>query len=216
MALVVPLDVAIGLAILPTIVTSIWQGLTGGAISRIVSRCWTFAVPCCLMIWVGVYVLATIDRVLIVLVLGGLLCTYAVYALMRPTLPKPGKHLLWLSPVMGGVTGVAGGATGMFVMPGAPYMQLLGMKRDELVQALSLQSLLYPPMLAVALGQFDLFSMKLQVTSLALLAPTFAGLAIGSALRRRISEERFKRVFTWTLLALGIAIVGRSIANVEM
>ena len=204
LALVVSLEIAIGLSILPAFVTSIWQGLGGGALRTVVQRTWTFIVPCCLAIFVGAHLLARIDQSILTGVLGVLLCGYAAYALTRPRLPRLERHETWLSPIVGTITGVAGGATGSFVMPGAPYLQLLNLSRDELVQAVSLMALVFTPTLALALGRNDLFGGALQLTSLALLIPTMFGLALGTMLRRWIPEARFKTVFFWALLVLGV------------
>jgi uncharacterized membrane protein YfcA len=213
MALVVSLEVAIGVAILPAIVTSVWQGLAGGALRKVVRRTWTFFLPCCLSIFLGAQLLARVDRSLLTTILGVLLGGYAAYALTRPRLPELGRHETWLSPVVGAISGVVGGATGSFVMPAAPYVQLLKLSRDELVQAIGVMALLWMPTLALALGRNELFDDALGLTSLALLVPTMAGLALGTLLRRWISEATFKMVFFWTLLALGTTIVGRNLVG---
>ena len=96
-------------------------------------------------------------------------------------------------------------------MPGAPYLQLLNLSRDELVQAISFMALVFTPTLALALGRNDLFGDALQLTSLALLVPTMFGLALGTMLRRWIPEARFKTVFFWALLLLGVIIVTRTL-----
>ncbi|MCR2730907.1 sulfite exporter TauE/SafE family protein, partial [Salmonella enterica] len=44
----------------------------------------------------------------------------------------------WLGPLCGLVTGALTGATGVFVIPAVPYLNALGLARDDLVQALGL------------------------------------------------------------------------------
>jgi uncharacterized membrane protein YfcA len=212
MALVAPLEVAIGISILPAFVTSFWQAVAGGALRKVVRRTWTFMLPCCVTIFLGAEVLAQVDRALLTGALGVLLLTYAIYALTRPHLPELGRHEVWLSPTVGAITGVAAGATGTFVMPGVPYVQLLKLSRDEMVQAIGVMAVGFQPALALALGRKGLLDEALGLASLALLVPTVAGMALGTALRHWISEARFRTVFSWILLALGAAIAIRNLA----
>ncbi|MDP1183378.1 sulfite exporter TauE/SafE family protein, partial [Klebsiella pneumoniae] len=72
------------------------------------------------------------------LALGTVLIAYAGYALCGPALQVSARVEKWLSPLMGGLTGVITGATGVFVIPAVPWLQTLGFRRDELVQALGL------------------------------------------------------------------------------
>lgn len=69
------------------------------------------------------------------LALGAALIVYAGYALCSPVFQVSGRVEKWLSPLMGGLTGVITGATGVFVIPAVPRLQALGFRRDELVQA---------------------------------------------------------------------------------
>ncbi|MEA2541846.1 MAG: uncharacterized protein QOH35_3212, partial [Acidobacteriaceae bacterium] len=47
-------------------------------------------------------------------------------------------HCFRRRPIIGIVTGAVTGATGVFVIPATPYLQSLGLQKDELVQALGL------------------------------------------------------------------------------
>ena len=109
----------------------------------------------------------------------------------------------WLSPVIGGVTGVITGGTGVFVIPAVPYLQALGLGRDDLVQALGLSFTVSTIALAVALGAHGALQVQgLGVSALALV-PAFAGMWAGQALRSRISPVAFRRIFLVFLLLLG-------------
>jgi hypothetical protein len=70
--------------------------------------------------------------------LGAVLIAYAGYALCGPAVQVSARMEKRLSPLMGGLTGVITGATGVFVIPAVPWLQALGFRRDELVQALGL------------------------------------------------------------------------------
>lgn len=67
------------------------------------------------------------------LALGAVLIAYAGYALRGPAVQVSARMEKRLSPLMGGLTGVITGATGVFVIPAVPRLQALGFRRDELV-----------------------------------------------------------------------------------
>jgi uncharacterized protein len=96
---------AMALMVLPTIVTNVWQGLVGGALSEILRRFWPLLLTCCLGIWAGVAILARTDPELLSALLGLVLCLYAGLGLARVHLPPPGRRERWLSPLLGAANG---------------------------------------------------------------------------------------------------------------
>ena len=135
--------------------------------------------------------------------LGVTLMLYAGLGLspLRPRVPAGAEP--WLSPVVGLLTGVVSAGTGIFVMPSVPYLQALGLEKDDLVQALGITFLVA----TVALG-FGLFSQGVlaggtALTSLAMLAPALVGMWLGQVVRARISAAAFRMWFMIGLLVLG-------------
>ena len=51
-------------------------------------------------------------------------------------LALPARHQGWAGVVVGATTGVITGATGVFVLPAVPYLQAIGLEKDDLIQAL--------------------------------------------------------------------------------
>lgn len=122
--------------------------------------------------------------------LGAMLVVYGLWGLIARRLPEPSRHEVWLSPVMGYITGAITAATGVFVIPAVPYLQCLALKKDDLVQALGL---------ALSLAQSGgLPVLNLPVSLLALL-----GMMLGQRLRQHIGETLFCRCFFLGLIALG-------------
>lgn len=138
-------------------------------------------------------------------VLGLALAGYGALGLIafRPRWPERAGALV------GALTGALTAATGVFVMPAVPWLQGIGLARDELVRALGLAFLVSTLALGVLLGGSGaLDGARLLASALALL-PALAGQALGAALRGRLSETVFKRVFFWALLLLGTGIALR-------
>ncbi|MDH1260094.1 sulfite exporter TauE/SafE family protein [Pseudomonas atacamensis] len=194
---------AAALLIIPATLTNLWQLAFGGHLQGLIKRLW----PMLLMIFLGTGIgtlwIGLSGGHWVVRGLGAALLLYALSGLFLPTLHVNRRHERWLGPLCGLITGVITSATGVFVIPAVPYLQALGLSRDELVQALGLSFSVST--LALALGLFwhgALGGGELSASLLALV-PAMLGMWLGQWLRQRISAVLFKRVFFIGLGALG-------------
>lgn len=201
---------AMVLMLLPSFLTNVWQGISGGAFTLILRRLWSLLLAGFVGTWFAVGVLARTDTVLLTGLLGIMLCVYAGISLSTPQIPPPGQRERWLSPVIGGITGVLTGLVGSFVVPAVPYFQALGWPRRILVQAMGIWFTVATLSLAAGLGSHRLLPVDLGLLSAIALVPAFAGMRLGQQVRDRMSEGRFRQVLLVSLLILGIYIVGRS------
>jgi uncharacterized membrane protein YfcA len=128
---------------------------------------------------------------------------YAVYALFARQLQVPEAMEPWLSPVIGVATGLVTGSTGVFVIPAVPYLQALGLAKDDLVQALGLSFTVSTIALAASLGIRGAFDNGNLALSVLAILPALAGMGAGQVLRGRIAPATFRRWFLICLLLLG-------------
>ena len=187
---------AAALLIVPSTLTNLWQLAAGGHLLALLRRLG----PMLAMIFLGTLLgsawLGINNGPWAVQALGAALVIYALYGLAGPALRVAPEREGWLGPVCGLVTGVVTAATGVFVMPAVPYLQSLGLSRDEMVQALGLA-------LALGLAGQDALGGQALGASLLMLAPALLGMFAGQWLRQRISAALFKRCFFIGLAALG-------------
>ena len=108
---------------------------------------------------------------------------YALLGLLLPKLFVPARLQGALSPVVGLLTGILTGATGVFVVPAVPYLSALGLTKDELVQALGLSFTVSTIALAVALGSTGSYPRHLLVASLVVVLPALLGMFVGQRMR---------------------------------
>lgn len=200
---------AAALLVLPSFVTNVWQLFSGPSVAQLIRRLW----PMMLCILVGTIggsaLLVHVDPVWSGLGLGVALIVYAGYALLAPAFSVPTRLERWLSPVVGLITGVVTGATGVFVMPAVPYLASLNMNRDERVQALGLSFTLSTVALAIGLFTHDALHVAQLGTSMIAIVPALIGMWAGQRVRMRISPVRFRQCFLLFLMVLGFELSSR-------
>jgi uncharacterized membrane protein YfcA len=203
-----PADAAV-LLLIPTIVTNLWQLFSGSTLRALTRRFWTLLMCIVIAAIPATAFLTGAHAGLVLGFLGAVLTLYTAITLWGVEFRVTKEQERWLSPLIGLVTGLTGGATGVFVMPVAPYLQSLHLGRDALVQSLALSFTV--SVIALAIGLFREGAIQaspmLLVYSLATLAPALAGVVIGQALRTRITETLFRAVFLTGLLLLGLYLV---------
>ena len=207
LATIVELPVAIAIIILPAVTTNIWQVFGGPPLRETLRRTWSLFVMVCVGVWFGTEILAASNPAHLAVLLGILLIIYAAYALFTPRIPSPGRHETWMSPVIGGITGIVGGMTGSDVMPGVPYMQAIGLSRDMLIQAMGILFLLGSTMFAISFTYRGLLTAEIGVASALGSLPTLGGYYLGAKVRSRIPEAQFRKLLLAALFLLGIYIV---------
>ena len=207
-AIISPLAAA-SLLIVPSFVTNAWQLLAGPAFGVLVARLWPMMLAICAGTMLGTVWLANGDIGVTTTALGAALVIYAGYTLIARQHHVATWAQPWLSPLVGGITGIMAGGTGVFVIPAVPYLQALGLSKDDLVQALGLSFTVSTIALAVGLGAQGAFASETLGLSLLALAPALAGMWTGQKLRNRISPATFRRVFLVCLLLLGMEMVLR-------
>lgn len=194
---------AAALLILPSTVTNLWQLASGRYLRGLLRRLG----PLLLMILAGTLIgsawLGIDSGPWAAHALGGALLLYAVYGLSGPAMKVRPAWEVWLGPLCGLVTGLVTAATGVFVMPAVPYLQSLGLSRDEMVQALGLSFTVSTLALALGLAGQDALGGQTLGASLLMLVPALLGMLGGQWLRQRISAQVFKRCFF-----IGLALLG--------
>lgn len=209
LGMVMPPAMAATLLVVPSFVTNVWQLFSGGAVAALVQRLWPMLAAMVIGTVGGSALLVRVDPRWSGFALGSALIVYAVYAWLAPALSIPRALEAWLSPLVGLVTGMVTGATGVFVMPAVPYLGALGLHKDELVQALGLSFSISTLALAAGLLANDAFRLnQLGLSSLSVI-PALLGMWLGTRVRARISPQRFRQCFLLLLLVLGLELASR-------
>src|SRR5690606_6648068 len=105
--------------------------------------------------------------------------------------------------------GFVTGGTGVFVIPAVPYLQALGLEKDDLIQALGLSFTVSTIALAIGLAGGGAFRFENAVASLLAIVPALLGMGFGQIIRTRVSAATFRRWFLICLFLLGVQLLVR-------
>ena len=202
---------ALAIIVIPTIVTNVWQGLSGPYLRVIARRMGLYILVSATFIWLTSAYLTVVDIRWPTAMLGGVLFIFALSRLLNVRLSVSPRWERPLSVPLGAINGMLTGMTGSFMVPSVLFMQAMGFQRDMLVQAMGVFFAISTMMLALSLGRNDLISMEHLRLSLFALVPSIFGLYIGRWIRLRINEERFQQVFLVSVLLLGGYISYRAV-----
>lgn len=202
---------AAAILVVPSLITNIWQLAAGARLLELGRRLLTLLLGVCIGVWLGAGLLDGVNAQRASMLLGVVLALYAISGLMSVRFRVPPRAEPWLSPAIGLATGVLTAATGIFVVPAVPYLQALGLDKDDLVQALGISFTVSTIALALMLASDGQLSVSVAGVSLFALLPALAGMWIGQRLRSRIKAEAFRRGFFVGLLLLGVHLTVRGL-----
>lgn len=202
---------AAALVVVPSLITNVWQFLSGPHRLALARRVWPMLAAICLATWAGASLMTGPQATRAVAWLGLALFTYAAIGFAKIHLSIPKRHEPWMSPVAGAATGIVTGATGVFVIPAVPYLQALGFDKADLVQVLGLSFTTSTLALAAGLASRGAFRISDAGGSALCVVPALLGMAAGQAIGAKVNAATFRLIFLSGLLLLGADLVARSL-----
>ncbi|MBD8892830.1 sulfite exporter TauE/SafE family protein [Roseibium litorale] len=204
------LTTAMSLMLAPTLATNILQAFGRRGTLRLIGRLCPFLLPAMAMVGLGGLILQNADLKLLTGLLGVVLILYAVSGLTGFVLHVSEHREAPLGFCFGAVNGVLTGMVGSYAVPGVMFLQGLNLPRDAFVQAMGLLFLGSTLALGVTLSGANILDVEAGGLSVLACVPAFAGFFAGQAIRKRLSERLFRRLFFLGLLALGLFVSIRS------
>ena len=195
---------ALAIVIVPAILTNLWQTFAGPYFLAIVKRLWPLLLGLVVGIWLNADMMTGPYARYGTVLIGILLVIYAIISLRRVSITVHPRDEKWIGAIIGLVTGVISAATGVQVVPSMPFMQALGMKKDELIQALGVFFTAATLAQALNLSAAGILDQSVAVPGVVALAASFTGMATGQAVRTRLEPEAFRRWFLIAMILLGI------------
>jgi uncharacterized membrane protein YfcA len=140
---------------------------------------------------------------------------YAIVGLSKFSFKVARRDEKWIGGIVGVVTGMISAATGVQVIPSMPFMQAIGMERDELVQALGVFFTVATVALAFNLTTTGLLTAATALPGAIAMVASFTGMFIGQAVRSRMQPEVFRRWFLIAMILLGLYLAGSALVRIH-
>ncbi|NYT86552.1 sulfite exporter TauE/SafE family protein [Pollutimonas harenae] len=195
---------AAALLVIPSLVTNVWQTRPFHTLAHMLRRIGGMQWGVAAGTLAGAVLLGAPAGAWAAVSLGVALIVYSAWALFGKPFTTPARIEKWLGPLVGILTGFITAATGVFVVPAVPYLQSLGLTRDELIQAMGVSFTVSTVALATGLWLNDSYSLGAVGTSLVMLVPALIGMGAGQRLRQSLAPAVFRRCFLVSLVIVGV------------
>ena len=203
LTIITDLPNAISLLLIPSLVTNLWQARAGKEFLPILIRLWPLMITSSMMVWFGSVALTIVSPPYLSAFLGIILIVYSTLSIFGLKFEVKTKNEWWLGPFIGLINGLLTGMTGIFVVPCVFYFQAIGFRKDSFVQSMGMLFTALTLMLIVSLKTNNILTLELSGWSTFAILPAIIGVLVGQIIRKKISEDIFKKIFFFFLILLG-------------
>lgn len=207
LSLLVPAPQAMGLLVVPVLLSNIIQAWQGGRLVYALRRFTPLmlaqlAATLLAVFWSQQLSLRALNVVIAVTVISAVLIM-----VFQPRGEVPARHQWWAGPAVGALAGVLGGLSSL---PGPmliTYLMALRLKREEFVGSISIIYFFGAVPMYVAMLWWDRFGWSEVGWSCLAMVPVYLGMTLGTRLRGRMSEDLFRRALFAFLVMLSIVLI---------
>ena len=191
---------------------NIWQTVQSGYAGGAFRRFW-IAFPIMIAgILIGVYFLTRMPTDRLTILVGVLVVLISVSQLFPVNFTISERNESWLTPVIGGASGLLGGLTSFMGPVMATYLVALQLTKDQFVGAIALFYLVASVPFFVALAAQGQLGVEELVASCFATAMILVGVVIGQRFRRRAPPELFRRAVLIMIAVIGLNMVRKGLS----
>jgi uncharacterized protein len=194
LTLVIDVRTAIGLLLVPILVSNVVQVFEGKGTWPLLRRFWRLTAALAVGLLVGTALLARMDPKQLLLVVGSFALAASLVMIAKPNLAIPPRAEPWLSIPIGLAAGVMGGISSMFGPLLTIYMLGLKLDRDDFVTAVSLVFTIAAVFLLAGAASNGAAGPAVLAVSTLCMVPVYAGMLIGRKIRDRLHPALFYRI----------------------
>lgn len=199
---------AAALIVIPALITNLWQAWFRPSFMPLIRWLWPTLlasfIGTFIATWLGLGLLTPEAAALARKALGIALILYGILGVSQVRLLVPPRAEPRLGPAFGVANGAVATMTGVFMFPVIPYIQSLGMNRDDLVQAQGISFSVSSFALVIVVVANGTLNVANSLASLVAMAVTFVSMFIGQYVRQFVRPEVFRTLFFIGMLVLGV------------
>lgn len=209
LAVFMDLKLAIPLVFLPSLSSNIMVMVEAGRFFDALKRFWPLYLSALPGLAIGIWFLDTSQNEAPKAILGVIMLLYGVWGLRKGLIQLSQKREKQLVLPVGLLSGLVNGATGSQIMPIMPYLLSLKMDRDLFVQTINCAFTLNTLVMIMAFGKLGLVTSPVLFLSAGGILPVALGIFLGGKIRKKVTEETYRKMVLVLLIALGIILTMR-------
>lgn len=211
MSQVIDPKTAVALVVFPTMVSNVWQTYRMGDTVRAFWDYWRFAAALIVVLWLTTFLTASVSQQTMMLMIGGVVVTFAVtnLALTPPPIPDQWNHTAQI--VFGSAAGLLGGLTATWATPVVVYLLARRLEKDEFIRASGLLISIGSIPLLIGFWQNGLIDESTAWLSLLMVVPALLGFRVGEVIRARLPVAQFQKAVLVAFLLMGLNIIRRGL-----
>ena len=198
---------AIAIMTIPILGSNIFQAIQVGRIMVSLKRFWPFIATMLVATLPGAFLLARLKTDTSSIILGAIVLGAGLSQLRRVEFNITPRAERWLSPSLGVAAGLINGFSSLVGPILIVYLLNLRLSKDAFVGACATVFVFSPLPLYYSFGVSGVYTQAVAVASATALLPVLIGVVLGTRLRGRISDQRFRQTLAVLLLVSGVSLI---------
>ena len=210
LAVFIDLKLAIPMVFLPSLASNIMIMVGAGRFFESIKRFWLLYLSALPGLAVGIWFLGTSSNEVPKTILGVVMLLYSTWGLKSGHMQLSRKKEKQLVIPVGLISGLVNGTTGSQIMPIMPYLLSLKIDRDLFVQAINCSFTINTLIMIIGLSKLGLVTKPVLFLSTGGIFPVLLGVFLGGQIRKRVTEDMYRRMVLIMLIVLGTNLIVRS------
>lgn len=211
LAAFIDLKLAIPLVFLPSLTSNVIIMVQTGRFIEALKRFWLLYLSALPGLVIGIWFLGFSQTEAPTVLLGIVMLIYGAWGLKQGLIQLSAKKEKQLALPVGLLSGLVNGATGSQIMPIMPYLLSLKMDRDLFIQTINCAFTFNTLVMMIGLGKLGLITLPVFYLSAGGILPVALGIFLGGLIRKRVSDDMYRKMVLLLLIALGINLVLKSL-----
>lgn len=210
LAVFMDLKLAIPLVFLPSLSSNLMVMADAGHFLKALKRFWLLYLSAIPGLVAGILFLDRSRSDMPKVILGVVMLTYGVWGLRAGISRLSEKKEKQLLLPVGLLSGWVNGITGSQIMPIMPYLLSLKMDRDMFIQTINSAFTFNTLIMMAGLGKLGMVPLPILYISAGGVLPVALGIFLGSRIRKKVTEEIYRKIVLILLIILGMSLTIRS------
>lgn len=207
LSLLVPAQQAMGLLVLPVLLSNMIQSVQGGRFFYAFRRFWPLILAQLVATLAAVYLSQYLTASGLNLAIAITVFSSVALMVFQPRGEISARHQVWAGPVVGALAGGLGGLSSLTGPMLITYLMTLRLKREEFVGSISIIYFLGAVPMYAAMLWWHRFGWSEVGWSCLAMGPVYLGMALGRRLREHLSEQLFRRLLLSFLVLLAVMLI---------